>query len=266
MKSLYAAAAFMFAAGSLAGAEALQPKGLSDFTGFFQKSSNIENGIRIDSQGRFVSFDSKKRIAVDLKKKYKISCEYRITPGAKSEAKFYFTPVCYDSKGRMITAASQNVLRGSDSVLTTAAKKGDKVIKVKDASKWNVKYANVVFNAKKDLSDLPNFDVHGIASVKKSGEVWEVTLRKALPGNYPAGTAVRVQRDGMTHRYLLAIKAPQAQWVKFSRVLTGAKAEGFPDYLSAWRPGTAQAALRIFSAGKGNLAMEIRNVSIVEVK
>ena len=266
MKSLYAAAAFVFAAGSLAGAEALQPKGLADYSGSFQKSSNIENGVRIDSRGKFVALDSKKRIAVDLKKKYRISCEYRITPGAKNEARFYFMPVCYNSKGRMITAACQTVLRNSDSVLTAAAKKGDKVIKVKDASKWNVKYANVAFNAKKDLSDLPNFDVHGIASIKKSGDVWEVALRKALTGNYPAGTAVRVQRDGMTHRYMLAFASPQAQWVKFSRVLSGAKPDGYPGYLNTWRPGTAQAALRIFSAGKGNLAMEIRNVSIVEEK
>ena len=266
MKKLCVAAMFTAFAVSLTGAEVLQPKGLEDYTGSFQKSVNIENGIRIDSQGRFVSLDSKKRISVDLKKKYMISFEYRITPGAKSEGRFYFMPVCYDKNGRMITAACQNPLCKSDSELAAPAKKGDKVIKVKDASAWNVKYANAAFNTKKDFSDLPNFDFQPIASVKKNGEIWDVQLRKALGKDYAGGTPVRVQRDGMTHRYMVAFAVPQANWVKFSRVITGSKPDGFPGYLSAWRPGTARASVRIFSAGKGNLAMEIRNVSIVEMK
>lgn len=67
----------------------------------------------------------------------------------------------------------------TDTVLADAVKKGDKVIKVKDASKWDKRNFKIVaFNTKADLSDLPNRTFSSnITKLEQKGDVWEITLQ-----------------------------------------------------------------------------------------
>lgn len=54
----------------------------------------------------------------------------------------------------------------------------------------------IVFNAKDDLSDLPNFELGRIKKYSYSREGYKITLSKPLTKDYPAGCKVRL------HRYL----------------------------------------------------------------
>jgi hypothetical protein len=265
MKALFSIAVSALMAGGLFAAEALKPAAVADFKGWVKNIKPIENGVRLSGTYSSMRIETIKTIKVDTKKKYRISCEYRIAPGAKSAARFYFAPVCIGKDGKVLAATPQNAYPGTQTVLAAAAKKGDKVVKIKDGAKWVEQWGNIAFNAKADLSDLPNFDYVPFSAVKKNGSVWEVTLKSPLTKDYPAGTAVREQRDGASYRYMIAYQLPKAEWTKCSRVLTGEKPEAARGYESAWRLGTVASGMIIFTNGTP-ADIEFRNISLVEEK
>lgn len=251
--------------GTIFAAEALKPAKVADFKGYTANVKEIANGIRLTGNGRYFTVETVKKLPIDLNKKYNISFEYRIAAGSKADGRFFFAPICYTKQGKEITAVSQNCVAGSDTVLAAAAKKGDKLIKIKNGAKWILKYGAVAFNTKADYSDLPNFDHTEIAAIKQNGDIWEISLKKPLAKAYPAGTAVREHRYAATYRYMVSNAAAKAQWQKFSRDMMGSKRKGVRGYASAWRPGTAFATITIFSSGKP-VDLELRNISIAEVK
>lgn len=138
--------------------------------------------------------------------------------------------------------------KGTDTELAAPARKGDTVVKVKDASQWDMltPWGVIAFNAKDDCSDLPNRDVTQIAEkkIEKKGDVWEVTLKKPVAKDYPAGTRVRQQRFGATYLYTAGPgkKAP-ADWQEFSGNVQGIAPAGNPSY----NGGTAQSRRRFWS-------------------
>ena len=263
MKVLFAVAVSTVMAGSLFSAEALKPVSVADFTGYTKSAKNIENGIRFTGT-RYLFYKSVKSIPIDLKKKYRISCEYRMAPGSKSAAKLYFAPISYDKNGQEISAVDQYCIRGTETVLAAPAKKGDKVVRIKNGTKWFVKWGAIAFNAKSDFSDLPNNDFIYISSIRKNGDVWEVSLKKPLAKDYPAGTSVREQRAGASYRYVCYAK-PQTEWTESTRIIQGEKNETAPGYAKAWRLGTVNAGIVFFTNGSP-IDIEIRNISIVEEK
>ena len=265
MKKIFAVAVSAVMAGGIFAAEALQPQKLTDFRGYLKSARDIEKGIRIITPGSHVQFVTLKKIAIDPAKKYQISCEYRRTPGTQGEGRFYFAPVCYDKDGKEIKVTAVNCLNGTDTVLAAAAKKGDKVVRIANGAKWNLRYGNIAFNTKPDFSDLPNNEYAAFTAINKKGDVWELTLAKPLAKDYPAGTNVREQRNGASFRYMLGNVLPTAEWQQFSRVISGGKGETEPGYPFAWRIATAQAGIVIFTNGKP-ADIEFRNISIVEEK
>ena len=262
-KFVVAAFISMVAAGSIFAAD-LQIRKVADIS---PKSVNIkdsENGFRITNKG-FIRFFSAKRIPIDPQKKYLISCEYRLASGTQSDCHFYIAPVCYDKNAQELSAASQNCVIGSDTVLAAAAKKGDRILKIKDGKKWK-KSGLIAFNTKADHSDLPNKNYETFTAVTAKGDIWEVALKSPLTKDYPAGTAVRNQIHGASYRYLL-YTTPKAEWQKYSRVFQGLKAEHAAGSWSTWRIGTTQAGLIFFVLDtKKSIDIEFRNISITEVK
>ena len=265
MKVFLAAAVSAAMAGSLFSAEALKPAEPADFTGWVRCIKKSGEGIRLNGNYVAITIQSAKKINVDLKKKYRITCDYRIAPGGKNGAKFYFAPVCYDKNGNVLNAAPQNCYPGTDTVLAAPAQKGDKTVTIKDGAKWVVQWGNIAFNTKPDFSDLPNNEYAAFTAINKKGDVWELTLAKPLAKDYPAGTNVREQRNGASFRYMLGNVLPTAEWQQFSRVISGGKGETEPGYPFAWRIATAQAGIVIFTNGKP-ADIEFRNISIVEEK
>ena len=142
------------------------------------------------------SFMSKQHVAFDRTKPALLTLEYKLAPEAKPES-FVVSLDVLDAKGIRIVGAHIFPIKTTETELAADVKKGDKTLKIKDASQWQnlplKRGTMVAFNVREDLSDLPNRTVSGlIDSVSPEGEV---TLRVPLRVGYPAGTRVRVHRD-----------------------------------------------------------------------
>ena len=153
VKTFFASAAVLVA-GTVFAAELYRP-GFEDFIppkrvgkkdGFYSVS-----GERFWVQGR-------KAFAVDPAKKYTVSGEFRFrgTP-LKS---FYVGLTPLTAKEKPIPPAGIHAEPGTETALAAPAAVGDTTLKVADAQKWNNKfpYPAVVFNAKDNFADFPNYD------------------------------------------------------------------------------------------------------------
>ena len=263
MKKFIAAALSLAAAATVAAGPSVPMKSVSDFIGQTRLLKSTENGFRFTAAPYF-SVETKGRIPVDPAKKYRISFEYRLAPGSKPVNNFYLGPVGFDAKGAKVVCSTQNVTAGSDTTLAEAAKAGDTVIKIRNGSKWPVKWSFAAFNTKPDLSDLPNTGIVSIKAVEKTGDVWSITLAQPLKKDYAAGTNVRNQRAGATYRYVVYDKVP-TEWKKVDAVIQGSAREGAPGYARKWRLGTVQAGLAFFTLAKGG-DVEIRNLVLEEIE
>ena len=153
----------------------------------------VDGALAVRKPGSFIS---KQHVAFDKTKPGTLTLEYKLAPDAKPES-FVVALDALDAKRRRIVGAHIFPIKTTETELAADAKKGDKTLKIKDASQWQdiplKRGTMVAFNVKEDLSDLPNRTVSGlIASVSPDGEV---TLRTPLRIGYPAGTRVRVHRD-----------------------------------------------------------------------
>ena len=157
------------------------------------KLETTDGALLVRTTGSFIS---KQHVAVDKTKPGRLTLEYKLAPGAKPDP-FVVSLDVLDAKGIRIVGAHIFPIKTTETELAADAKKGDKTLKIKDASQWQdiplKRGTMVAFNVKEDLSDLPNRTVSGlIESVSPEGEV---TLRVPLRVGYPAGTRVRVHRD-----------------------------------------------------------------------
>jgi hypothetical protein len=147
------------------------------------------------------------KIKVKAGKKYAISVKLKQLEGKNSSVLIGFIP--YTAGGAVIKPQhGYNNTKGSFTVLTAAAAKGDKSITVKDASKWKTgKYFVAAFNAKQNKSDMPNFDIiSGCVKIEKN----TITLKNVLKKDYSAGTKVRQHRYGATYIYAKHGSVPTA--------------------------------------------------------
>ena len=145
--------AVLAAAGVLCGAESIAPQTLSDWAGVNQNVTQDAEGV-ITMKPKSTTISSKKAITVDPAKTYKLSGKFRKVPGSTVDTRIYFGLASCDEKGNPIPSGAVIVMPNTDTVLADAVKKGDKVIKVKDASKWDKRNFKIVaFNTKADLSD-----------------------------------------------------------------------------------------------------------------
>lgn len=230
----------------------------------FKSVSASDDGFVI--KGRFIQLLSKTDITVDPAKKYRVSGEFCLKGGKKPWLYLGFAP--YDEKGRPILPSQVN---GNNKTLTTVAadaKKGDKVIKVKDASKWNVKspHSFVAVGAAEDYSDMPNRNL--LRSVKpnaeQKGEVWELVLKEPLKADIPAGTAVRQQFAGASFIYTAGGFKPDDSWKSHAGVTSGF-AVG-TDASKFWK-GTVKVKLLVMSLdGDKDSVTRMRNIKVTEVK
>ena len=145
---------------------------------------------------------SKEKIAVDDTKKYRLSGTVKTVDGA-APATLCIGFVPQTAKGREISGMNLLKVDKSYGTLVEAVKPGDTVLKVRpdaeEGAAWSkpVTGCHVALDAKKDLSDLPNFRL-GI-NVSKSEVVDGVqvlTLAYKLSYAMPAGTMIRLHRGG----------------------------------------------------------------------
>lgn len=133
---------------------------------------------------------STQRIKIDPDRKYRLTM--RVKAIGSKPGNLYAGWMCYTAGGKLIPTNAVNFVKGSFTELAAPAGKGAATVTIKDGSKWKSGEASfIVFDAKADNSDLPNFSFIGISKVEKKGDAWVLTLKKPLPAAYPAGTAVR---------------------------------------------------------------------------
>ena len=231
------------------------------------KSVTASDNDAMAFKGAYTNLFSKEVIKVDPAKKYRISGEFCLKGGKPVALFFGFVP--YDKNKVQIIP---NTVLGNNTTLTTVAedaKKGDKVIKVKDASKWNVKsqYSYIVFNAAEDYSDLPNRNsVRTVApNAKQAGEVWEITLKTPLKADIAAGTAVRQQFDGGTYIYTAGFFKTVGVWKTRTGTISGIAASGAPSN-KFWKGTETVRVLILAINGDKQSETEFKNVKVEEVK
>ena len=210
---------------------------------------------------------SAKSFTLDPAKKYQISGEFCQKGGKQVALYLGFAP--YDAKGRQIFSNMVNIVKDTQTEVAADAKKGDKVVKVKDASKWNVKtpYSHIVFGAKADFSDLPNFSRQATAqpNAQQQGEVWEIQLKKPLVQDVAAGTAVRQHTDGSAFIYTGGYKKLTDQWVTMKGTISGISSFGLPSN-KMWK-GTEKVRVLILLSGCDRTSeVSFRNIKVTEVK
>lgn len=221
----------------------------------------VQNGITKVS-GPETHVMTSKFFDVSPGKQYKISGEIRVPKGSK---RFYFGIVCYDAKGRHIQGGEAAPVIGSDTVLIKPVKKGDRVILVKDASKWQKRAGSTVaFNTKKGYADLPNRDLSRgpVTHIEKaeSGNHWEITLRLPFRKTYPAGIGIR-QQIGAAYLFLIGNRKVGSQWQKFSATADCRLRTAQDQFKKGLYPGTRKIRFVLHMPGRGN-TVEMKNIQI----
>ncbi|MCX6984090.1 MAG: hypothetical protein NT118_04965, partial [Lentisphaerae bacterium] len=105
----------------------------------------------------------------------------------------------YDAQKRRIGAYNVNAVPGTETPLSAPVKRSDTSFIVADASKWDApsKGNIVVFDAKADFSDLPNFQhEYYVKAVKPQGNGFLVELSQGLFQDHAQGSLVRLHQDG----------------------------------------------------------------------
>ena len=208
-----------------------------------------------------VLYSSKKLFPVEEGKSYKISGKFRKISGSSVESRLYFGFIPYDANGRLILSAAVNPIAGTETELAAAVNSGDRILKVKNASKWK-KGKLVVFNAKPDFSDLPNRSfTSAVQTIAAKDGVWEVELQKPLHIGYPAGTPIRQHSHGFTYIYAAASNSLiPAEWQEISGTVSGISAKGLPK--NQWWKGTAKVAIILFSPVGKPAEFEFKDVQL----
>jgi hypothetical protein len=179
----------------------------------------------------------------------------------------------YNAKKRSIDRVNITVRKGSFTRLMADAKKGDKVLKVSDCSKWDMRKLNLkrtclAFDAVKDFSDLPNYNISpGIEKIEKKDNFYEVTLVKPLAKTYPDGTKIRQHYMHGGFQYCAAsYKAVPKKWTQYSAVVKGLAKYGAPN--KQFWPGTKYVRIVIILnyQKKGDCKALFDDISLVQVE
>ncbi len=234
------------------------------------KHANVSQQDQVFTVRKNATLLSNRTLILDPAKKYRLSGEFRCIQGKSPDVYLGYAP--RDAKNRQIRPACVLSQKDSLTELAADAEAGGKVLKVRDASKWDTvfPYINVAFNAKEDFSDLPNFEVFPIKknSIKKAGDVWEITLETALRKAYPAGTKIRQQKDSATYIYNASAGPVKQEWTTRTGVLSGEvlKEMNATVYNKLW-PGTKSVqVLVMFLGGTPDSVVEFRNIKVEEVQ
>ena len=184
-------AAIALSAISLSAAEVINLTGKDMWKEYIGKGKVAYTEGQFTTDG-YVMLGCSKLIEIDPAKTYTLKMTL-VGNNAKRTTN-YIGFDCVNPQGRGGAAYAWQGKNASFTQVTRDAKKGDKVIYVKDGKNWNSStIAHVIINAKEDGSDIPNSATvaSGIASVKQEGEEWAINLKNPLKKDVAANTNVR---------------------------------------------------------------------------
>lgn len=212
---------------------------------------------------------SKKSFKIDPAKTYRVSAEFKGGEGGPALA--YLGFIVKDAKGRQVSAYMVNAVPNTYTEVVEACAATDTQIKIKDGSKWKpAPHHRIMLNAAEDYSDLPNTTMVNMAikEVKQDGDVYVVTLEKAVGRAIEAGTKVRLHGGG-GFLYTGGARKIGDDWTLFSGAISSGNAKyGWNSRI--W-PLTADSAEILILANwaatpDSNASTLIRNVKVEEVE
>lgn len=207
---------------------------------------------------------STREFTVDPTKVYELEAQAKLV--STVSAPCYLGFAVYDKEGRQMGAYTVNAGIGTESTLAREVKPGDKTILVKATPKWAKRnYQVVVWGAKKDLSDLPNFNFIGyVTAMQTAGENVEVTLKAPAKAAVPAGSSVRIHSEG-GYMYTGGYCMPKNE--DFTKIKGKAKGRAKVGmYGSAWAPGAVKArVIMLVNWGKYKETTQVKDVKL-EIK
>lgn len=206
---------------------------------------------------------SVKKFDIDVKKHFKLEADVKQISGGP-------IPVCvgfklFDKNDKEITSFMVNTHHNSETTVVKDVKAGDKVIILKANPYWKKSIFAVALNAKKDLSDLPNYDLLTPAKVTVKGQEMEVQLKKPVDKAIPAGTVVRAHGGG-GYMYTGGYKVlNNGQEAEFKGVAKGVNKSGMTS--GRWAPGAAKAQIILLVNWKwGSKDKAVAHVKDVELE
>ncbi len=224
---------------------------------------------KLQQDGSFLSAPNtwvvlKKRIAVTPDKGYRFSAEVRLPDNVQQKTKVRLGYMTYGEGGKSIHVSSVKPVKGTETELTAPAGKKERILKVKDASKWNTKISSqVVFDIDPtgNMRDIPNHDLIGrVKNVRKTDTGWEVEMRNAIGTDLAAGTAIRQHEDGRSGVLSNAFTVSQEWTPIVFNVRPGITADG--SRTDQWYPGVTAAAPMLMVSQP----VLFRNMKVEDVK
>ena len=259
-RAIFTLAAAVLAAGTLAAADAPKFDARTDWAKNPKLTVSPDGVFTVT--GRRVEVLSQP-FAVDPAKTYKFSMEVRRAPGS-GDGTCYIGNWSISAKNIRMLPQHVMVASGSETTLTADAKKGAKEIVIKRPAKWRDNFKKlhwgIVFNAKADLSDLPNPTYNDIVAAEADGDNLKLTLRQPLTADYPAGAAVRCHSSGGGMYGGMQGKVPPEEWTPVAWTVSGIAPTGNP--MNKWWHGATKGAIRIIVGYNKPSKLEFRNVKL----
>ena len=206
---------------------------------------------------------SVKKFDIDVNKIYKLEADVKQIAGGP-------IPVCigfklFDKNDKEITSFMVNARQNSETTVLKSVKPGDKVMILKANPLWKKNVYAIALNAKKDLSDLPNYDILTPAKITFKGQEIEVQLKAPVAKAIPAGTIVRAHSGG-GYMYTAGFKMlNNGQEVEFKGIAKGVNKSGMTG--DRWAPGAAKAQVLLLVNWKwGSKDKAVAHVKDVELE
>jgi len=161
---------------------------------------------------------SRQMIPIDPKATYRLTAWFK--SGSDKKNKVYFGLVFYDKNRCRIWPESIMPIEASETVLVKEAKKGTKMVYVKDVTAWmpalKKKRAMIAFEVDDTgaYSDLPNFKVIPVVRVKVVEGGHQVFLKTPLSKDMPANTKVRCHTASGHNMYISSFKKNLKEWTR----------------------------------------------------
>ena len=168
---------------------------------------------------------SKKLFPVDPAKKYTLSAIVRNGTKGKSP-RLHIGLIPYNAKKQQITAAAMSPALELTGTLAAPVALRDTTVQIKPESSehwnWKNQWWALVFDAEKDLSDLPNVNFMRIKNLESRDGILHITFMQGAPVARPAGTPVRIHTGGGSYMYpVVNGKALPSEWTEVSGTVTG---------------------------------------------
>ncbi len=169
---------------------------------------------------------------VNPAKSYELSGYFKANGGTPP---LVFGLFLYDKNKRRINQCNIRVLKNTETELSAPCKRGDKILRVKNASRWHKKGCCAAFEPGKGL---PSFRVTDrILNIRKADSDWIIELQKPCASSHPAGVKVAEHGIGGPCGIFPASGSFTEKWNLKKKIITSAM-------LKRW-PGTEYASVAI---------------------